>query len=96
MKIRTFSDEAIQEKCAIIADSVVQVYKHIHNKYGNGYTFLAAPLKEDRSNIFGIIVLGDYIHYPLEDIYSLAANKLKINIPSAEYDWLRGHIYRAC
>ena len=32
------------------------------------------------------------IHYPLEDIYSLAASKLKINLPSAEYDWLRGHI----
>ena len=75
-----------------IAKGVSQVYRQIYNHFGRSYSFLHTELKEDRSNIFGILVLADNPHIRLQDIYEKAAEDLSIDVDSDEYSWLCGHV----
>ena len=90
--IRIFSEEAVANARERIAKSVVQVYRHIHERFGRDYAYLSVKVQEDQSNIFGIVVLVENPYLDLEEIYEAAAIALKLSSPSPEYDWLRGHI----
>lgn len=90
--IRTFDPEAYRRTKDKIVKGFVQAYKHIRYKYGKEYTFFTVPVKQDRSNIYAVVVLADNPFCPLDEIHEEAATQLGLQIPSDEYDWLRGHV----
>lgn len=90
--IRTFDLDAYDRTLQKIVKSYIQAYRHIRCKFGNEYKYLSVPVKQDRSNIYAVVVLADDPFFPLDEIHVAAANHLNIPIPSEEYDWLRGHV----
>lgn len=92
ISIRTFSEEGVKNAIDRLSKSVVQVYNHIHGKFGIEYDYLNVKANSDRTNIFGIIVLSDNPYVHAEKIYSKAAKQLKIDTKSNDYKWMCGHI----
>ena len=90
--IKVFSNDALEHIKRILADDICKTYKHIHDKYGVEYSFLSVPIKEDRSNIYAVVVIAEESYIIREEVYAVAAKELGITIPSPEYDWMRGHI----
>lgn len=90
--IRIFSQEAYEKTKQKVVKAITQVYLHIHDKFGSEYSYLSVPVNADRSNIFALVIVTDNPYAPLDELYEEAAHKLKISIPSLEYDWLRGHV----
>lgn len=90
--IRTFDPLAYKNTINRIVEIFIQAYKHIRYKFGVKYKYLSVPIKDDRSNIYAIVVLADNPFCPIDEIHLSAARELNIPIPSEEYDWLRGHV----
>ncbi len=92
INLRIFNESSFNNAVRRIVDGVEQVYNQIRYKFNEEYKYLCTSLEPDRSNIFGIVVLGDDPYIPLESIYGCAAERLGIDTLSPEYDWLRGHV----
>lgn len=90
--LRVFSSKAYRETLDKISKAMTQMYKHIHDKYGNEYEFLSVPVKVDRSNIYGIVVVGENPYLRNDDIYKSVAEKNNIDISSNDYLWLKTHV----
>ena len=90
--IRIFSEDAYERTKQMEVRAITQAYHHIHDKFGSEYSYLSVPVKDDRSNIFALVIVSDNPYAPLEELYEGAAHELKIPIPSPEYDWLQGHV----
>jgi len=90
--VRILDSNDIDHDKQRLVSSIVQVYKHINNRFGNEYSFLNTTIKDDRSNIYGIVVVSENSYIRLETLYKKAAAELEIQIPSMQYDWLRGHV----
>lgn len=90
--LRIFSEEAYSAELIRLGKAVKQMYEQIHNKFGVEYTPFDVPVNENRSNIWGIVVVLENPFIPLDDIYAEAARLLKMNLNAAEYEWLKGHV----
>lgn len=89
---RILCDSAIEADTARLADGIVQIYKHIHNKFQTEYDFFDPKVDAPMDYRFGLIIIKTDPHIQLEDIYKYAAEKLGIDIDSPEYVWLCLHI----
>lgn len=90
--LRIFSEEAYSAELIRLGKAVKQMYEQIHNKFGVEYTPFDVSVNENRSNIWGIVVVLENPFIPLDDIYAEAARQLKMNLNAAEYEWLKGHV----
>lgn len=90
--LRIFSEEAYSAELIRLGKAVKQMYEQIHNKFGVEYTPFDVPVNDNRSNIWGIVVVLENPFIPLDDIYADAARQLEMNLNAAEYEWLKGHV----
>lgn len=89
---RILCDSAIEADTSRLADGIVQIYKHIHNKFQTEYDFFEPKIDVPMDYRFGLVIIKTDPHIQLEDIYKYAAEKLNIDIDSPEYVWLCLHI----
>lgn len=90
--LRVFSSDAYETTLDKISKAMTQMYKHIHDKYGNEYEFLSVPVEADKSNIYGIVVVGENPYLRNDDIYKNIAEKNNIDTSSRDYYWLKTHV----
>ncbi len=92
INIRIFSEESVENSIKRLSEAVVQVYKHIHDKIEKEYDYLEKKVDENKSNIFGLVVVENNPFIRLEEIYRQAAEELNIYSLIDDYNWLCGHI----
>lgn len=92
ISLRVFDEISYKNTIDRIAESVVQAYKHTYKKYGKEYDYLEVKVNENRSNIYGVVVLAENPFVPLQKVYHRAAEFLKIDVNSSEYTWMLGHV----
>lgn len=90
--LRTFSDEACSSEIQRLGKAVKQMYEQIHNKYGIEYNPFDIAINEDKSNIWGLIIVSENPFIKQSDIYFEAAKQLKVPLSEDEYNWLQGHV----
>ena len=90
--LRVFSEEALSAECIRLGKAVKQMYEQIHNKFGVEYKPFDVPVNEDRSNIWGIVVVSENPCIHLDDIYAEAVRQLKVDFSAEEYEWLQSHV----
>lgn len=90
--LRIFSEAAYSAEIVRLGKAVKQMYEQIHNKFGVEYAPFDVSVNEDRSNIWGIVVVTENPFIPLDDIYSEAARQMKVQLTTEEFEWLQGHV----
>ena len=66
--LRIFSEEAYAAELKRLGKAVKQMYEQIHNKFGVEYKPFDVPVNEDRSNIWGIVVVSENPCIHLDEI----------------------------
>lgn len=91
INIRLLDEEAIDKSIARVAKSIVQVYKHITERFLSKYNpfQIESYIKE---NIFGIVVLSEDNFIRRERIYEKACDLLDIEIESEEHLYMCSNI----
>lgn len=90
--LRTFSETAYSAELSRLGKAVKQMYEQIHNKFGVEYNPFDIIVDDDKSNIWGIVVVSENPFINLEDIYAETRKLLKPEITDKEFEWLKGHI----
>lgn len=90
--IRTFSQEALEQDVARLAESCAQVYKHIRLRFPKEYCHFEQSPEIPVQNIFGLVVLQENPYIIGDGIYRKAAEILKIDEESDEFIWMYTHV----
>lgn len=90
--LRIFSEEAYTAEVVRLGKAVKQMYEHVHNKFGVEYNPFDVDVKEDKSNIWGLIVISENPYIHLSDVYTEAKNQLNEDINDEDFEWLQGHV----
>lgn len=89
--IRNFSQAAFDSDILRLSNSVVQMYKHIRNRFPSEYCyFTKKPPQID--SIFGLVVVQEDAYIRSHAIYKKAAELLGIAETSKDYSWLYSHV----
>ncbi len=92
VSMRIFDEKGYESTKIRMVKALKQVYLHIHDRFGKDYSYLHAPLTEERENIFGFVVVLEDPYFSLKELYKAVAEELRINEYSDEYDWLTKHV----
>lgn len=89
--IRNFSQTAFDSDILRLSNSVVQMYRHIRNRFPSEYCyFTKKPPQID--SIFGLVVVQEDAYIRSHAIYKKAAELLGIAETSEDYNWLYSHV----
>lgn len=92
LELRRLDVVSIEKTTNRIADSIVQVYKHVRSRFIIEYNTFNEKLDYDIKNIFGVVLLLEDSYIRRERLYEAAAKKLNIEIGSNEYNFLCSNI----
>ncbi|MFD1781612.1 hypothetical protein ACFSFW_23475 [Fredinandcohnia salidurans] len=90
--LRDLSEDAIDATLNRMVDSVVQVYRHLVERFQIEYYPFAEKIKFNREDIFGAVILLEDSYYRREEIMTKAAEVLKINLEGAEFKYLCSNV----
>lgn len=94
--LRIFDDAAKAKDTERLAEGVEQMYAHVLRKFPIEYNFFEYKAPVDHEKAYGLVVVKEKPYITQENIYRVAAERLKINPDSPEYQWLCTHIGVVC
>ncbi|MEN6470138.1 MAG: hypothetical protein ABFC62_01590 [Clostridiaceae bacterium] len=90
--LRIFSSSASGDEIRRLAESCVQAYKHIRYDFPKLYNPFCEMSPVNPDNVFAIVVTREFPFIRTKHIYDKAAEQIKIDTQSPEYEWLCRHI----
>lgn len=90
--IRTFSQDALDKDVQRLAESCVQVYKHIRQRFLTEYCYFQVKPEDVSVNIYGLVIVQENPYIRGQAIYKKAAQILGISECSDEFTWLYTHV----
>lgn len=90
--LRDLSDDEIDYSTKIIVKSVKQMYLHIKERFNVTYFPFGKGKQFELNNTFGIVVIAEDNFVRRERIMRKAAEELKIDVKSDEFDFLCSNI----
>ena len=92
LNISIADDIAIKKNLDMMISGCKQLYKQIIFEYPSKYEIFMEEKKTEKTNIWGILVVGYDSLLDRREVYESLAEHLGISLYSDEYNWLCGHI----
>ncbi len=90
--VRILDENSIIDNINKMSKGCCQLYKQFLNKFPKFYNPFNKSEKISKDNLWGVLVVLNESNVSREKIYSKAAEELRIQQGSEEYNWLCGHI----
>lgn len=90
--LRILSKEVLEETTERLADTVIQIYRHITEHFPAKYNCFKEKNSISKDSIWGIVVIREDPHIRPKYIYARVAERLNITKGSSAYDWLCHHV----
>ena len=94
-KNRLFCDDSIERDMNRLVETIIQVYKHLKERFIKEYNFFQKTPTDYATQIFGIVIIQENSGIVGDDIYKIAAKGLEIEVGSDKYRWLCAHVKMA-
>ena len=88
VSLRTYDEDAYRKDTERIVKAMKQAYEHAHKKFNKEYT----PFTTEIHEIYALVVVYQEGYIDLAEVYEQTAQKLSIEIDSADYLWLCNHV----
>ncbi|MEY2195747.1 hypothetical protein AB7942_23885 [Neobacillus sp. BF23-41] len=90
--LRDLTEKDLEGTLDRLVKSVVQVYRHLVERFQTEYFPFEENIKFKKENVFGAVILLEDSFFRREKIMKKAAEVLKINIESDEYKYLCSNV----
>ncbi|OTX80736.1 hypothetical protein BK726_02130 [Bacillus thuringiensis serovar londrina] len=90
--LRNLDEHDVEHTIDRIVESVIQVYKHITERFQNEYYPFSGSIEFSKENIFGAVILFEDSYIRRDVIINKVAEKLGIDFKSKDYKYLCSNV----